>query len=307
MNVVVLMSTFNGERYIKEQIDSILNQEGVNVFLMIRDDGSTDNTVEILKDYSKKNENIVAIKGKNIGVGNSFMQLLYKSTEAEYYAFADQDDVWKKDKLIRGIEKISSIDSDHAVCYASNQTVVNQNMEIQGLRYDYYPSTEIAGIINQNPFSGCTMILNKVLRDMLIDKDKRPSADFFCVRIHDAWIAMYACCVGKIIYDENSYILYRQHHDNVVGAGKKSVLGKAKGYMEYLWDSDKKNYRSKAAHQLLMSIDKSLMSEKTRKILQLFDNLGTVSGRMEFCKSDMIFENVKNKNLFRLKAMLGLL
>lgn len=94
MKVIVLMSTYNGEKYLKEQIDSILNQVKVEVFLMIRDDGSSDNTIAILKEYERQNRNIKIIKGKNIGVGNSFMQLLYNSAEAEYYAFADQDDVW---------------------------------------------------------------------------------------------------------------------------------------------------------------------------------------------------------------------
>lgn len=307
MNVVVLMSTHNGEKYIKEQIDSILNQENVNVLLMIRDDGSRDNTMAVLQDYRRRYKNIKIIKGKNIGVGNSFMHLLYHSDEADYYAFADQDDVWKKDKLIKGIERINAECSEGPMLYTSNQILVNQNLEVRGMRYKNPPSMEIVSIINRNPFSGCTMIMNRPLRNMLIDKERRPVPQFFNTRIHDAWVAMYAGCVGKIIYDERSYILYRQHEGNVVGADKKNVLERIKGYLCYARDPDRRKYRSRAAHQLIKCVDNSLLERETQDKLRLFDNLNTISGRIRFCKSDLVLENMEHKNLFRIKAMLGLL
>lgn len=93
--VAVLLSTYNGSKYIKEQIDSILSQEGVNIDIYIRDDESTDETVNIIYEY--KSNNIFLTEGKNIGVGNSFMELLYSVPEIyDYYAFADQDDIWSE-------------------------------------------------------------------------------------------------------------------------------------------------------------------------------------------------------------------
>ena len=91
--VQVLLSTYNGEKYIKEQIESILNQEGVEVSLLIRDDGSSDRTIEIVKKISEQNNNIILFKGQNMGPARSFMDLVKKSDEVDYYAFADQDDV----------------------------------------------------------------------------------------------------------------------------------------------------------------------------------------------------------------------
>lgn len=103
MNVAVLMSTYNGEKYIKEQIESILGQENVSVEIFIRDDGSIDHTVDIVEKY----DNINIIRGENIGVGNSFMELVYKVPNSfEFYAFADQDDIWLNNKMEKGIEKI---------------------------------------------------------------------------------------------------------------------------------------------------------------------------------------------------------
>ena len=94
-----MMSTYNGEKYLKEQLDSILNQECVDVNLLIRDDGSSDNTIEIIESYQIEYPNITLIKGKNEGVIASFMDVLFVAPECSYYAFADQDDVWLPEKI----------------------------------------------------------------------------------------------------------------------------------------------------------------------------------------------------------------
>ena len=122
--VSVLMSTYNGEKYIREQIESILNQKKVKVHLLIRDDGSQDSTIEIVKEYANKYPNVSVYAGKNIGIGNSFMELLRNAPEADYYAFADQDDVWLDGKLERAIELIK----------ATEQSIILQ--EVAGISAD---------------------------------------------------------------------------------------------------------------------------------------------------------------------------
>ena len=99
--IQVLMSTYNGEKYLKEQIESILNQEKVEVNILIRDDGSCDKTLKIIKELSK-NPKISYYEGKNIGPAKSFMDLVNKSGDKfNYYAFADQDDIWMPNKTKR--------------------------------------------------------------------------------------------------------------------------------------------------------------------------------------------------------------
>lgn len=102
-SVQVVMSTYNGEKYLKEQIDSILSQEGVDVRLYIRDDGSSDRTTDILASY-QEHKNVKIEKGNNLGFAKSFLTALDECDEADYYAFSDQDDVWEKDKLSTAIE-----------------------------------------------------------------------------------------------------------------------------------------------------------------------------------------------------------
>ena len=96
-NVVVLLSSYNGEQYIKEQVESILGQKNVRVKLLIRDDGSTDATPNLLSKYSQL-PNVDVVYGKNIGASNSFLWLIKNAPECEYYSFSDQDDVWDNDK-----------------------------------------------------------------------------------------------------------------------------------------------------------------------------------------------------------------
>ena len=121
--VQVLLSTYNGEKYLKEQLDSIIAQKGVDVHILARDDGSKDDTIKILEGY----ENIDIIKGSNIGVCKSFFELINKSGEYDYYSFADQDDVWDCDKLVIAINKLEKCNSKPAV-YASNTRLVDANL-----------------------------------------------------------------------------------------------------------------------------------------------------------------------------------
>ena len=98
--VYVMLSSYNGEKYIAEQIDSILHQTGVSVTLAIRDDGSSDGTGEILRRYASENENVKVAFGENVGYAKSFFELIKTSPEGfDYYALSDQDDVWTEDKL----------------------------------------------------------------------------------------------------------------------------------------------------------------------------------------------------------------
>ena len=131
--VMVLMSTYNGEKYLREQIDSILGQTGVSVKLLIRDDGSKDNTVEIVKQYCKENDDIKLVEGKNVGFAESFMELVYRAnlySDISYFAFSDQDDVWLNDKLISAIHMLEGIHEKNAPnLYFSTARAVDKDLK----------------------------------------------------------------------------------------------------------------------------------------------------------------------------------
>lgn len=188
--VAILMSTYNGAKYLREQIDSILFQKGVEVTLYIRDDGSSDGTIDIVKEYAQKYQNIIWTMGKNVGVGNSFMQLIYDCPDDyDYYAFSDQDDIWLEDKLKVAIDSIKQRDTP--ALYASNQMLVDENGTQISLRYpkDYDMQNSVEAQFQINRISGCTFVFNKVLKKVLSEPARRPTEELLRKRIHDVWVS----------------------------------------------------------------------------------------------------------------------
>ena len=128
-SVQVLMSTYNGEKYIRRQIDSILNQKDVAIHLLIRDDGSTDSTCEIIRSYAEKySDQVEVTMGSNIGYKKSFLTLIQLAGDYDYYAFADQDDYWKPDKEIASIRKMEADDFNGAKLAQVNLEATDENL-----------------------------------------------------------------------------------------------------------------------------------------------------------------------------------
>ncbi|MBF0777816.1 glycosyltransferase family 2 protein [Streptococcus cuniculi] len=244
--VAVIMSTYNGENYLREQIESLVQQEGVEIRIFVRDDGSQDRTPEILASY-KEHLAVIENEGQNLGVGNSFMETLYQAgTEYDYYAFCDQDDVWLPNKLLEAVESIGN--TPKPTLYCSNQTLVRKDLEPIGLRHAQPINTSSLQILNDNPVTGCTMVWNRELQEILHQPKNRPSRDVLKVRIHDVWVAMVASTVGDIIYDTSSYIYYRQHEHNVVGVRKENIY--VNWYKKFR-DKSKRNGRSLLAKEIV--------------------------------------------------------
>lgn len=216
MNIQVLMSTYNGQKYLKDQIDSILKQSGVNVSLLIRDDGSTDETRYILEKYEKKYENIQVVYGNNIGWKNSFIQLLRLSGDTEYFAFSDQDDVWLQDKLSSAVTIMRESGYKGAVLYHSISKYVDENLnELKNNRIYEEPLNGNEALLNAWT-QGSNMVLNRELRDLCI----RHIPSSHCA--HDMWVYLVAYFMGHIIFDKHAHILYRQHGQNVTGGNALS-------------------------------------------------------------------------------------
>lgn len=212
--VLILMSTYNGEKYIKEQIDSIENQDYLSLSLLVRDDGSTDATLSILKEYEKKFENITVIQGENIGVWKSFFELCKMADgQADYYALADQDDYWFPDKISAAIEYMKRGEKEKGLLYAGNKTLVDKELQLinSEIDYSYECIPSFGNALVENICTGCTCVLNQELLKIIC----RHIPSY--VIMHDWWIYLIASALGKVIYDKKSYILYRQHEKNTHG------------------------------------------------------------------------------------------
>lgn len=308
--VKVLMSTYNGEKYLREQIDSILEQELVTVKLLVRDDGSSDSTLNILADYP----DISVIKGRNIGVGKSFMTLLTEAGDADYYAFSDQDDVWHKDKLIRAIEAIKKSDKQgKPILYGCNQRCIDSEGQFLYTRFpsDYkLPVKEEC--LFRNDIPGCTMVINKAYKKILVEK--MPDFELFSMQIHDIWISEVASFAGEVIFDNTSTIDFRRHGNNF----SQEVISETnyKSKLTLLCDRFKRTYKghikkggiSKAAEQLLL-LYSEYMSENEIKNLELIkDYKVSFKRKLQLLHSNMFSTCVsENRMYFIIKIVFNVL
>lgn len=232
MKIVVLMSTYNGEKYLRTQIDSILNQEGCDVDLVVRDDGSTDSTIDILQEYMSEGK-LLWYKGTNLKPAKSFWDLLLNSGEYHYYCFSDQDDVWDNDKIITGIERIKN--DEFPSMYYCNSRLIDEDGRLIGSN-TYKASgmdtarTNLLTVLCTGGALGCTMIMNRHLVKAIKTKNLTPDK----LIMHDCFIqGLCKSMDGNVVYDQSTHMGYRQHASNVVGR-KKGLINALKYRTEFL-------------------------------------------------------------------------
>ena len=227
----VLMSTYNGMAYIEEQIESILSQKNCDVHLLVRDDGSTDATLDILKSYEKKGSLTLISDNINLGPAKSFLKLLEMAPGDGYYAFSDQDDCWNSDKLERALEMLTQAEENNMpLVYYSNSDVVDQNLNSTGKKvYSGKQKPTLERVLCGYGIQGCTMVLNKALRDIFLSVDMSKER----IGMHDFFLCdLCMVCGGEILYDDFSTMKYRQHESNVVGYDVNATrLNKIKKYI----------------------------------------------------------------------------
>jgi len=209
MRVLVLMSTWNGKLYVVEQLDSILNQdfEG-ELKIIVRDDGSSDSTKDILKRYESRN--VKVILGANIGVKMSYFALLTvaMSEEFDICALADQDDVWFPNR----INQISSrINLSKPVFYCSALRLVDKGLNFISF-YRHPGNRSLISSLFVNYVTGCTCAFNREFI-RLVRLPNEPNR----LIMHDWWLGCISAVYGATFYDEDPSVLYRQHGNNQVG------------------------------------------------------------------------------------------
>ena len=239
-DICVLMSTYNGVKYIREQIDSILRQENVKTTIFIRDDGSSDGTTQVLEEYDDKYSNVTYINRgvrDNKGFNKSFLELLkygLVNSEYEYFAFADQDDIWLECKLNNAMEliekEVRKANSNLPIMYYSNKKWVDTNLNFLHEDDMRYCKGNYFDMFMLPPVYGCTTVFNRVLGEMTLAKEM--PADL----LYDVYMYRLACLVGGItIADKRVNMLYRRHGGNASGDAMK--LSPLKHIGKYLINS----------------------------------------------------------------------
>ena len=212
--VVIVLSTFNGERYLDEQFASLFSQTHENIDIIVRDDGSSDGTTRLLERVAAENKNVTLRLGENVGVVASFLELLDMVPDsADYVALCDQDDVWRDDKIERALQLLSDLNPGGPTMYCGAVEVVDE--QLRHIRVDRQATKQVSlgNALVQNVATGCTTVINKNALQLITAK--RAAADQ--IGMHDWWLYQVVSAHGQVVFDDVPKILYRQHGGNVVG------------------------------------------------------------------------------------------
>ena len=291
--ITVLLAVFNGEKYLREQIDSIINQTVSDVRIVIRDDGSSDSSNEIIDEYAKKfPERISVIFGAPTGGAASNFAEMLKVTDDDYIMFADQDDVWFENKVQNTFDAMLKLEGgniDTPVLVHTDLTVTDDKLNIISdsfFKYQkiYPDDLSLNRLLVQNYVTGCTVMINRALKNRAL-----PMPDG--VAMHDWWLALSAAAFGKIstVFEPTMY--YRQHENNEVGAKAGGGIGFLIRKLKTLGKVRQNVAATYRQAKLLNDSYGEMLSDENKKILLAFIKMENASR----------IEKIRTINRFNLK------
>ena len=234
--ITILLSTFNGERFLAEQLTSFVTQDYDNWRLLWRDDGSSDRTVSIMRAFAltlppgQCLES--ATSGPHLGAAPSFLLLLSEARDEQIVAFADQDDVWLPQKLARASEKISAA-GDRPALYCAQQFIVNETLAGSQKSAAHTNPPKFPASLPQNIANGNTLVMNRAA-SALVTAIPAPEGT-----VHDWWsYIVIAACGGDVIFDAEPQVLYRLHKNNLIAAspslGARAIAALQRGPLIFM-------------------------------------------------------------------------
>ena len=265
MTVQVLLSTYNGERYLRPQLESLFAQDYPHLTVLARDDGSQDGTLMLLQEYAARYPQVTVFTGENQGAARSFLHLVQRSSPtADYLAFCDQDDVWHHDKISRAVEWLRRCPSDMPALYCSRVAIVDGRLQL--LRYSDMPKKPLSfcNALVECCIWGCTVVINAAARQLLL----REMPQFLCM--HDCWVYLVVSAFGTVLHDEEPHILYRRHGTNT-SMIPVQTSDRWRVQLRHFWQHGKQRLVTRQAEEFLR-IYGSLVSPDYRQIVERFLN-----------------------------------
>lgn len=298
-SIAILLATYNGENYIKEQIESILAQTLKDWKLYIHDDGSKDKTMEVVELYAKQYpDQIVVVDGAPTGGAKSNFFYLFHQVEAPFYMCCDQDDAWLPEKIEitkREMDNLIRDDEDKPALVFTELCVVDGNLEVIAENMRDYQGLDCKNVrlnraLIQNVVTGCTMMVNRRLRDEMVKINAYED-----VLMHDWWATLIAVRFGKVAFVETPTILYRQHGNNGVGASNANSLVYQMKRM--LQGEEIKQSLVNTRKQAKVFAD--LYKENTDSLIRKYADLGKLSKlkRLQFYKKYDVKKSTRAKNI----------
>lgn len=270
--VTVLLAVYNGEKYLKEQIDSILTQTVKDIKIVIRDDGSCDGSPLIIDDYCNRYPQIISkLEGAPTGSAKQNFAKLFKNCDSDYIMFCDQDDVWlpeKIEKTLAAMQDAEKNDKSIPVLVHTDLKVVDESLNvISPSFFDFQKLIQdditLPKLLVQNYVTGCTVMINRAL------KEKCGNIPEDCI-MHDWWLALAAVLFGKLICVAEPTMLYRQHESNQVGAKASYGIAFIKRKLATL-DKVRENYNATYRQaKSLLDCYGDVLGEQQKEIIEIY-------------------------------------
>jgi glycosyltransferase involved in cell wall biosynthesis len=307
MSVRIVMSCYNGEQFLLEQLVSIRDQLGPSVSLIARDDGSTDSTPQLLERFREENPDLKMeiVRGANLGAANSFMAGLELAGDFEHYAFADQDDLWRKDKLARAVDKLAVSDrSNRPALYYSNVCYTDADLQPLG-RSDFCGPQTLERALFENRAVGCTIVLNHAARSLVLESWNADSQSFPGL-MHDWWASLVVTALGTTVFDDDAPIRYRQHAKNEIG-GTSGALRSAMGKARFFIRNGITGYQpSRQAQGLLDFYADRLTPQQSRLLTRFLEGKSSLGSRVRLALGpDIRRENWFDRSVVRALVLLN--
>lgn len=266
-HVAILMCTYNGGAYLKGQLDSFNGQTLQDWTLYVSDDASTDETRSILSEYQRRwgADRLIVFDGPCKGFAENFISLVRRpELKADYFAFSDQDDVWFKDKLARSVSRLELLGRKNPALYCSTTRLVDADRNVIGVSKLFTRPPSFQNALVQSIAGANTMLINGAARQLLLQlPDRAP------LIAHD-WLSylLVTGCGGKVIYDAEPTLEYRQHSGNLIGANASSRdrlirLRKMLSGRFVKWND---------ANIVILKKMEPLLTEESREVLACFDH-----------------------------------
>jgi rhamnosyltransferase len=298
--IVVMLATYNGEKFLREQLDSICCQTfSKDILLYIGDDGSSDSTLSIIEEYKNKIDILERVDKNHLGAALNFWNLLLTAPEAEFYAFCDQDDIWDKNKLEIAIKKINDINKP--VLYYSNMRIIDKNSKIiKEKSVEKEPILTIPSQIVCGQVAGCTILFNQ-LAMQIFRKNKISN-----ISMHDTVTTLSMLAIGEIIYDSEPRISYRHHENNVIAKSKKNFFKKISSTYK-LWIKNK-NINSILAKDLLNNYESMLDADVKKWLFYLSNYKKQYAYKFKLlADKQTVSNNTRALRSFKIRLLLGLI
>lgn len=296
MRVEVLLATHNGQKYVGELLESLAHQNGVEIDLIVSDDRSTDNTLQIVNSYVNSFRSLIILNSPITGAKNNFAHLI-RYSDSDFSAFADQDDIWLPNHLIESVNRLVVHAGSPTLAFSkviefSEFGILNEWPQISS-------NPGLPNLLTENLARGCTIVLNRKLMNLL----KQSNLDE--IYMHDWWAVLVAKTCGKVEFINTTAIKYRIHEENVVGT-KKSTYDRVRLFLQNYFLHQEWLPQRQAS--LLFRQFGDFMTIQDQYLVQTFANLKDYSfkGRYKFLNQEnlVLRQSVPENLLLKLVLLL---